>query len=85
MSAPHQLLDYIQKRYFDKNYRALIWSGSFSDYLEIVKKKPQVFRQWQGCYFWSGCLFDEVNEFHQISRTLLRDGTKGSFVTRPRR
>ncbi len=44
MSAPHQLLDYIQKRYFDKNYRALIWSGSFSDYLEIVKKKPQVLR-----------------------------------------
>ena len=44
MTSPNQLLDTIQKKYFDQEFRALSWSGSFPDYLEVVKKQPRVLR-----------------------------------------
>lgn len=44
MASTNQLLDSIQKKYFDKEFQALTWSGSFEEYLELVKKNPQVLR-----------------------------------------
>ncbi|MEL6820792.1 MAG: serine protein kinase, partial [Calditrichota bacterium] len=44
MASTKQLLDSIQKKYFDKEFHSLTWSGTFEEYLEIVKKNPQVTR-----------------------------------------
>ncbi len=44
MSAQNPLMEKIQKKYFDKEFQALNWTGSFSDYLEVVKKNPSVLR-----------------------------------------
>jgi serine protein kinase len=44
MGTPEQLLECIQEKYFDKEYRALSWHGNFADYLDIVKKSPSVLR-----------------------------------------
>ncbi len=44
MTAPNPLLEKFQKKYFDKEYRALTWTGSFPDYLELVKKNPAIIR-----------------------------------------
>ncbi len=44
MSSPSQFLSKVQEKYFDEEFRALSWSGSFPDYLEIVKKNPRVIR-----------------------------------------
>ncbi|MFZ0389855.1 MAG: serine protein kinase, partial [Calditrichia bacterium] len=37
-------MENIQDKYFKKEFEALSWTGSFSDYLEVVKKNPQVLR-----------------------------------------
>ncbi|NOX36945.1 MAG: serine protein kinase [Calditrichaeota bacterium] len=44
MAASSNVLDAIQKKYFDKEFKALNWSGTFEDYLEIVRKNPAVLR-----------------------------------------
>ncbi len=44
MANASQLLDNIQENYFNKEFRALNWVGSFEDYLAIVKKNPAVLR-----------------------------------------
>ena len=44
MTAPNKLLENIQKKYFSEEYRALTWSGSLADYINIVKKNPAVIR-----------------------------------------
>jgi len=44
MASSSQILNTIQKKYFDEEFRALSWSGSFADYLEIVQKDPRVLR-----------------------------------------
>ena len=44
MSPTSKLVDRIQKKYFNEEYRSLSWSGSLGDYLEIVKKNPKVIR-----------------------------------------
>lgn len=44
MAATEQILDSIQKKYFDKEFRALTWSGTFEEYLELVKKNPAITR-----------------------------------------
>ncbi len=44
MANTQTLLEKIQKRYFDTEFRALGWHGSFQDYLEIVRKNPRVLR-----------------------------------------
>ncbi|HQU73656.1 MAG TPA: serine protein kinase, partial [Calditrichia bacterium] len=44
MAATKQLLEDIQKRYYEREYQNLTWSGSFEDYLDIVKKDPLVLR-----------------------------------------
>ncbi|GAB4335261.1 MAG: serine protein kinase [Calditrichia bacterium] len=44
MVAPQETLVKIQEKYFDQEYKALSWSGSFSDYLDQVKKDPRVLR-----------------------------------------
>lgn len=44
MAATKQILETIQKKYFEKEFRSLSWHGSFEEYLEIVKKNPMVLR-----------------------------------------
>jgi serine protein kinase len=44
METSNQVLEKIQKKYFDEEYRALSWQGSFTDYLNLVKKNPQLLR-----------------------------------------
>ena len=44
MTASNKLLENIQKKYFSEEYRALTWNGSLADYLNIVKKNPDVIR-----------------------------------------
>jgi len=44
MANTQSLLEKIQKRYFDNEFRALGWQGTFQDYLEIVRKDPKVLR-----------------------------------------
>ncbi|MCB9090821.1 MAG: serine protein kinase [Calditrichae bacterium] len=44
MASAQQILDGIQKKYFDKEFRALTWSGTFEEYLGVVKKDPRVLR-----------------------------------------
>ena len=44
MASPSQLLENIQEKYFDKEFQALTWSGSFEEYLNLVKKNPSVTR-----------------------------------------
>lgn len=44
MASTSQLLENIQKQYFDKEFGALNWVGNFEDYLEVVKKDPRVLR-----------------------------------------
>ncbi len=44
MAATEQILESIQKKYFDKEFRALTWSGTFEDYLELVKKNTTITR-----------------------------------------
>ena len=44
MASTTQILDKIQKKYFDKEFRVLTWTGTFEDYLQLVQKKPQVLR-----------------------------------------
>lgn len=44
MTASPKMLDNIQKKYFNEEYRALSWSGTLSEYLNIVKKNPNVIR-----------------------------------------
>ncbi|RMF61618.1 MAG: serine protein kinase [Calditrichaeota bacterium] len=44
MASPTQLLTNIQQKYFDKEFQALTWTGSFEEYLELVKKNPKVTR-----------------------------------------
>lgn len=44
MASTKHLLDSIQKKYFDKEFHSLTWSGTFEEYLEILKKNPQVTR-----------------------------------------
>ena len=38
------ILEKFQKKYFDKEFRALTWTGSFEEYLAIVKENPKVLR-----------------------------------------
>ncbi len=44
MSPTNQLIQGIQKKYFDKEFTALAWNGSFEDYLDVIKKNPKVTR-----------------------------------------
>jgi len=44
MATTKQLLDSIQKKYFDKEFQSLTWTGTFEEYLEIVKKNTSVTR-----------------------------------------
>ncbi len=44
MATSSNVLDVIQKKYFDKEFKALSWSGTFQEYLEIVRKNPAVLR-----------------------------------------
>jgi len=44
MTASSKPLENIQKKYFSDEYRALAWSGTLADYLNIVKKNPEVIR-----------------------------------------
>ncbi|RMG69134.1 MAG: serine protein kinase [Calditrichaeota bacterium] len=44
MAQSTNLLDQIQEKYFDQEFRAISWSGSFADYLAIVQKNPKVLR-----------------------------------------
>jgi serine protein kinase len=44
MTASSKPLENIQKKYFSDEYRALAWSGTLSDYLNIVKKSPEIIR-----------------------------------------
>jgi serine protein kinase len=38
------ILEKFQKKYFDKEFRALAWTGTFEEYLAIVKENPKVLR-----------------------------------------
>ncbi len=44
MASTTQILDKIQKKYFDKEFRSLTWTGTFEDYLQLVQKNPKVLR-----------------------------------------
>ena len=44
MAATNPILEKFQKKYFDKEFRALTWTGTFEEYLEIVKKNPRILR-----------------------------------------
>ncbi len=44
MASTNQLLDSIQKKYFDTEFQALTWTGTFEEYLGLVKKNPQILR-----------------------------------------
>jgi serine protein kinase len=44
MASTNQILDGIQKKYFDKEFTALTWNGTFHDYLDLVKKNPKITR-----------------------------------------
>ncbi len=44
MASSNQILEKFQKKYFDKEFRSLTWSGTFEEYLEVVKKNPRVLR-----------------------------------------
>jgi serine protein kinase len=44
MASTNQILEGIQKKYFDKEFTALTWSGTFQDYLDLVRKNPMITR-----------------------------------------
>ena len=44
MAATNPILEKFQKKYFDNEFRALTWTGTFEEYLEIVKKNPRILR-----------------------------------------
>ncbi|GAB4378871.1 MAG: serine protein kinase [Calditrichia bacterium] len=44
MTPQNAILEKIQKKYFDKQFKDLNWSGSFEDYLELVNNNPRVLR-----------------------------------------
>ncbi len=44
MTAPEKLLEKVQEKYFDKEFRSLAWTGTFQDYLKIVQQNPKVLR-----------------------------------------
>jgi len=44
MSTANQLLENLQKKYFDEEFKALHWTGSFEEYLAILKNDPNVLR-----------------------------------------
>jgi len=44
MTSSKTVLENFQKKYFDEDFRSLNWTGTFEDYLNIVKKDPRVLR-----------------------------------------
>ena len=44
MSSSKQLLEAIQKKYFDEDFKSLSWRGDFGSYLDLVKKDPRILR-----------------------------------------
>jgi predicted Ser/Thr protein kinase len=42
--ATSPVLEKFQKKYFDKEFRSLTWSGTFEEYLDVVKKNPRILR-----------------------------------------
>ncbi len=44
MASTTQILENLQQKYFNEDFRALSWGGSFTDYLEVIRKNPQVLR-----------------------------------------
>ena len=44
MTTTKKLLDSIQEKYFDKEFKALTWNGSFAEYLDLAKKDSRILR-----------------------------------------